>query len=592
MESDTKADTYTRVGAETTRTREKVEADGAESGRQDAESMASSFLKNMSQSLKQRTGGEKDSAGSRHSEHRRSSRSPRRTRGHSPTSMTAWQSSRDDGSARTRREHSRDDRGGYRDSRERRRGERDQPRRRSRSRDGRRPRSRDGGRRPRTRSPRRRRSRSREGSVPTVPLHLRAKKLGLWDMAPPGFEGVSCAEAKASGVFPPPGQAAGSRNVASFNPSVLFEHTHRNENDRFRPSSRGEREFPSTASRQARRLYVGNIPLGIDEDSIAVFFNDLMVRLNIAPREELPVQNIQINADKNYAFVEVRDATQATMGMGLDGVMFHNQKLKIRRPKDYIPPPGEPEPAPPVFALPGAISNTVPDTPNKVYVGGLPTYLSEDQVIELLRAFGELRAFNLVKDSATRLSRGFAFCEYEDPAVTDLACQGLNRMDLGDKRLVVQRASLGARGAQPPQNQHQNYNQNQSQRQHHQGRPPRHAPDGAYANSQMPLQMPSAPVAPATTVVQLLNMVTERELADDDEYADIVDDVGDECSNYGAVVELRIPRSAPGVGKIFVRYASDAEATAALNALAGRQFMGRTVIATYITEEDLASQNY
>jgi RNA recognition motif-containing protein len=40
----------------------------------------------------------------------------------------------------------------------------------------------------------------------------------------------------------------------------------------------------------------------------------------------------------------------------------------------------------------------VPDSPNKVFIGGLPSYLNDDQVMELLKSFGELKAFNLVKE--------------------------------------------------------------------------------------------------------------------------------------------------------------------------------------------------
>lgn len=78
-------------------------------------------------------------------------------------------------------------------------------------------------------------------------------------------------------------------------------------------------------------------------------------------------------------------------------------------------------------------------------MGGLPNYLNDDQVKELLTSFGQLRAFNLVKDSATGLSKGYAFCEYVDGSITDQAIAGLNGMQLGDKKLVVQRASVGAK---------------------------------------------------------------------------------------------------------------------------------------------------
>lgn len=41
------------------------------------------------------------------------------------------------------------------------------------------------------------------------------------------------------------------------------------------------------------------------------------------------------------------------------------------------------------------------------------------QVKELLMSFGQLRAFNLVKDSSTGLSKGYAFAEYVDISMTD-----------------------------------------------------------------------------------------------------------------------------------------------------------------------------
>lgn len=45
------------------------------------------------------------------------------------------------------------------------------------------------------------------------------------------------------------------------------------------------------------------------------------------------------------------------------------------------------------------------------------------QVKELLVSFGPLSAFNLVKDSGTGLTKGFAFCEYADVSVTDQVSQ-------------------------------------------------------------------------------------------------------------------------------------------------------------------------
>ena len=41
------------------------------------------------------------------------------------------------------------------------------------------------------------------------------------------------------------------------------------------------------------------------------------------------------------------------------------------------------------------------------------------QIKELLSTFGELKAFNLVKDSGTSFSKGYAFFEYVEHGVTD-----------------------------------------------------------------------------------------------------------------------------------------------------------------------------
>ena len=103
--------------------------------------------------------------------------------------------------------------------------------------------------------------------------------------------------------------------------------------------------------------------------------------------------------------------------MAFDGINFKGQSLKIRRPHDYQPMPGMSEQ--PQATVPGVISTFVADSPFKIFIGGLPNYLNEDQVKELLMSFGQLRAFNLVKDSATGLSKGYAFCEYADTQITD-----------------------------------------------------------------------------------------------------------------------------------------------------------------------------
>lgn len=64
--------------------------------------------------------------------------------------------------------------------------------------------------------------------------------------------------------------------------------------------------------------------------------------------------------------------------MAFDGIAFKSQSLKIRRPHDYQPMPGMSEI--PQITVPGVISTVVADSPHKIFIGGLPNYLNEDQV--------------------------------------------------------------------------------------------------------------------------------------------------------------------------------------------------------------------
>lgn len=319
--------------------------------------------------------------------------------------------------------------------------------------------------------------------------------------------------------------------------------------------------------RQSRRIYVGGIPFGAVEGEMMDFFNHQLVSQGLVTSSGNPIIAVQINVEKNFAFLEFRNSEEATICMGLDGIEYQGQILKLRRPKDYVPLPGQES----SVYIPGVVSTVVGDGPNKMFVGGLPAYLNDDQVKELLQAFGPLKSFNLVKDSLTGFSKGFAFCEFVDPNVTDSVCRGLNDMAIGDKKLLVQRASVGAKPGTST------FSANVF------------VPAIPTPFSMPGVQMAGTEAIEATRVLVLLNMVTKEELVNDDDYADIVDDVREECSKFGKVVSLDIPRpidnvEVPGLGKVFVEFEDKNGSQAAAKALGGRSFAGRVVVTSYLDE--------
>lgn len=49
--------------------------------------------------------------------------------------------------------------------------------------------------------------------------------------------------------------------------------------------------------------------------------------------------------------------------------------------------------------------STVEDSPNKLFIGGLPYENSEEEVRDLMASFGALKSFNLVMDRNTGKSK-------------------------------------------------------------------------------------------------------------------------------------------------------------------------------------------
>lgn len=174
-------------------------------------------------------------------------------------------------------------------------------------------------------------------------------------------------------------------------------------------------------------------------------------------------------------------------------------------------------------------------------------------------------------------------------------------MELGDRYLVVQRASVGAKGGTGME------------------------PDPALPYDQFPELprpiMPAGKDAPSDArILLMLNMITPEDLVNDEEYGDIYEDVKEECSKFGEVEDLRIPRpvkkdnksswgdstssvvgvggvvgmsaqdlqridEAAGVGRVYVKFVTEEAANKALNALAGRAFGGRSIVATLLNED-------
>ena len=140
--------------------------------------------------------------------------------------------------------------------------------------------------------------------------------------------------------------------------------------------------------------------------------------------------------------------------MAFDGINFQGQSLKLRRPRDYQPLPGlseNPEVNVPgsfataryagaekdrilmknkqlpfllregwscllvcILFVAGVVSTVVQDSPHKIFIGGLPNYLNEDQVMTYPRGWRKVMTLSRLVcfSSLILLSSGLVFVSW------------------------------------------------------------------------------------------------------------------------------------------------------------------------------------
>jgi len=267
--------------------------------------------------------------------------------------------------------------------------------------------------------------------------------------------------------------------------------------------------------------------------------------------------------------------------------------------------PGQPiaEVSPAVFGLPGP-GPTVTYQARRLFVGSIPFGVTDHELMDFFNQQMHLCGLalgdgNPVLASQVNFDKNFAFIEFRSPEETTLA-MAFDGIAFKGKGLTIKRptnyqnpcpmmgesSGLGRSILAPvAPNPVTTVNgmdlgsllvQKETRQYAHQ----------PVVQLQVPGLTSVGEVGPSTEVLCLMNMVTVEELKDDEEYEDIVDDIQEECSKYGQVKSVEIPRpvesvDVPGVGKVFVEFNSVLDCQKAHQKLTGRKFANRTVVTSY-----------
>merc|ERR1719223_581886 len=310
-----------------------------------------------------------------------------------------------------------------------------------------------------------------------------------------------------------------------------------------------------------------------DEGKITDFFNTMMLSNSLAFQQPgTIVTSAQINYEKNFAFIELRSVEETTNAMTLDGVEFMGCALKIKRPRDFQPIQTwsmTGDSSIPANIQMQAIANAGQNE-GKLIISNIPVDLNEQDVRSLVQIYGDLKNFELTRESEK--SNGTAFVQFSNPLIANEAVKNLNGSTVDGCTLSAQLATdLYAAATQ--------------------------AAMPGIANINVPGVNLQATVDNPTNVLSLLNMVEPDELRDDEEYEDILVDIREECQKYGKINSIEIPRprddvEVEGLGKVFIEYDLVSDCKTASENIAGRKFADKIIIVSYFDPEKYANRKF
>mmetsp|Transcript_9558 Transcript_9558/g.28532 ORF Transcript_9558/g.28532 Transcript_9558/m.28532 type:complete len:408 (+) Transcript_9558:146-1369(+) len=334
-----------------------------------------------------------------------------------------------------------------------------------------------------------------------------------------------------------------------------------------------------------RELFVGNTPPGTSEMLLLQFLNGAMRRVSLCGKQETPILNCRVNS--KFAFVELVNAEMANKALNLNGIPFLGAVLKVSRPSKYA---GPHVPAQTWQQLTGQSlpAGTILDAEQEkitreLFVGNTTPEMTERMLREFLGNAMEQVGLNVMPGNpitACRVSGKFAFVELRSPEEAANALN-LNNIPFMGAQLRVGRPS---KWNGPPDN-HGNWEDVLA----------KYMSGELQAGNTAPGQGAAAMNANvrATRVVELKNMLTEDDLAVEEEYNDLIEDTQQECSQYGQLLNVFIPKKGEvGASKVFLEYASTDDASKAVKALEGRTFDGQRVQATFFDETKFINKDF
>jgi len=211
--------------------------------------------------------------------------------------------------------------------------------------------------------------------------------------------------------------------------------------------------------------------------------------------------------------------------------------------------------------------------PTRLYVGGLHTNVTDQDVESMFTEFGDVDFVDLHREPETGLSKGFAFVQFRDPEAAKRALVQVNGREMAGRTLkvgLVNAATGKAVGVLGELDEETG------------GGLSLDAQSRVVLMSKLQRSDEKAPLG-SSSCLMLKHMFTTEESGEPNFEQELTEDIKEECAKHGEIRHLNIDRYSPN-GVVYIRFSSVAQATAAHNELHGRWFGGRMLEVQYIPE--------
>jgi len=416
--------------------------------------------------------------------------------------------------------------------------------------------------------------------VDVPPIELIKVIDSRWGVKPKGFEDVTAQRAKLSGLFPLPGHP---RPVDITKLEGAVKDRLSNSNDILNETSKVD----AIDSRNAKILIVKNINFDhVNYLKVVQYFNDYLKVIDIDETSTNNIDSKRKTKDDKSLIVQFTNSMCATIVSALSGTKLAFNEFKedsepenesmidlvAERPNEYVV-----QSLPPYKEMKDDVEEKVVDSPRKITVS-VPEDKTETQILDELKTIAPIKAFQLLREIGTKQSLGLAFVEfYVDPAIHETS-QAISKIqeyvDQVQNVSFVKNAFFSCK-TQSIQDCPVDFRTLKSL-----------------------VRNENVSAHPKLRVIQLINIVTAKDLMDDSTFQYTQKDIHQEVSKLGKIQSMKIPRPAndytpglvqfsqPGLGKVFIEFEDEESALRAIMELAGRLYNERTVLCAFHDHDD------